>query len=296
MPLSLSRCSPMALMVPAVASNRRRMRDGLTDDMIAAGQEVNALTTSRGTTLTASATPHALPASPTEVVSAANNTIEAEWIRIWIHNMSATATNTDALLNIYIGDAGSETLFIDSLSVGWSPTGYAVGLPRTYWFPVRIPRGTRVSASLRSLIASDVCELVIEFGLANGRHWVGSGVETLGETTASSRGTSITPATTGSGWTSIGTSGRRYRHLSVGVQGNNDTTVVATWFHWYVGTGSAILQDVGAMVTRIDSTEAHEARDTGRWCDIPSGTALQLNVYSGAAPSGLVYATLHGVF
>jgi hypothetical protein len=244
-------------------------------------------------TISANATPHSL-GTIDELF--ASTEIEAEWIQIIVNTISVSATLTDALLNIYIGGAGAETLLIDSLSVGWSAGSTAVGLPRTYWFPIRIPRGTRVSASLRALITNETIAVGMRLGVSNGQHWVGSGVETLGEVTASSRGTSITPATTGSGWTSIGTSGRRYRYIALGVQGNNDTTLLDGWLHWYVGTGSAILQHVGAMLTRTDATEAHEQNETGRWCDIPSGTALQLNAYASAAPSGLVYATLHGVY
>jgi hypothetical protein len=252
--------------------------------------------TTTGVTCTASATPHSLPASPTEIVSAANNTIEAEWIKVIVHNMSTAATLTDALLNIYIGGAGAETLFIDSLSVGWSPTAAAVGLPRSYWFPVRIPRGTRVSASLRSLIASDTVEVIIELGVSNGAHWVGSGVETLGEVTASSRGTAVTPALSAPGWATMGTSGRRYRYVQVGVQGNNDTSLLDGWLSWTVGTGSAMLQLLGGIITRTDAAEAHSKMPRGMWCDIPSGTSLQLRSWASAAPSGLVYATLHGVY
>jgi hypothetical protein len=247
--------------------------------------------TTTGVTCTGGAA-HTLPASPTEIVSAANNTVEAEWIKVIVHNMSTAATSTDALLNIYIGGAGSETLFIDSLSVGWSPTAAAVGLPRSYWFPVRIPRGTRISASLRSLIASDTVEVIIELGVSNGAHWVGSGVETLGETTASSRGTSVTEVT----WTTMGTSGRRYRYVHLGVQGNNDTTLLDGTHMWWIGTGSAIYQKLGEILTRTDAAEAHSNMPVGRFCDIPSGTSLQVYWNADAAPSGVVYATLHGVY
>jgi hypothetical protein len=250
-------------------------------------------TTTTGVTCTGGAA-HTLPASPTEIISAANNTVEAEWIKVIVHGMNVSATSTDALLNIYIGGAGSETLFIDSLSAGWSPTGYDSGLPRSYWFPVRIPRGTRVSASLRSLIASDTCEVIIELGVSNGRHWVGTGVETLGETTASSRGTSVTNAT----WTTIGTSGRRYRYITIGVQGNNDTTIVDGWWTWAIGTGSSLLQLMMlGCIMGTDGAEAHSNTDRSGWfCDIPSGTSLQVYAASSGAPSGVVYATLHGVY
>ena len=283
----------MALLVPALIGNNTRLNSSGGTEL--RGNNLNErYTGASGASVQASATPHALTGTPTAVVNSTD--IEAEWIRIHVHGMSNTATNTNGLLNIYFGAAGSEVLVIDSLAVGWAPTADAVGLPNTYWFPMRIPRGTRISAELRALIASDLVRVSVEYGASNGLHWVGSGVETLGEDTANSRGTSITPATTGSGWTTIGTTGRRYRYIQVSCLGNNDTTAAATWLNWYLGTGSAILGHGGFMLSRIDSIEAHSFRDNGRWVDIPSGTSLQLNVYSSAAPSGLIYAMIHGVY
>jgi hypothetical protein len=283
----------MALLVPAEPTANVVSAAAGLDTIRTLGQ----FTLTTGVTLTASATPHALPASPTELLSAASNTIEAEWIRVSIHGTASSVVDTNSLLNIYLGAAGSETLFIDSLSSGWAAGVIDHGLPRTYWFPVRIPRGTRISASLRALIASDTAEVIIELGVSNGTHWVGSGVETLGEVTASSRGTAVTPANIGPAWTTIGTTGRRYRHISVGVQGNNDTSILDTWYAWIIGTGSAVYQNLAWMLTRSDNLEAHDNEtDAGWWCDIPSGTSLQLRAHSSNTPSGLVYATLHGVY
>lgn len=246
-----------------------------------------------GVTLTAHATPHTLSATRTEIIAA--TTYEAEWIEITVHEIHQAATLTDALLNIYIGAGGSEVLLIDSLSVGWAATVQAATSIR-YWFPIRIPRGTRISATLRALIASETCELMVRLGTSNGAHWVGSGVETLGEDTANSRGTAVTPATSAPSWASIGTSGRRYKHISVGVQGNNDTTALGTHLRWSIGTGSAMLQGLGGIPTDISATEWHVVDSAGRWCDIPESTALQLRAWSSGSVSGLMYATLHGVY
>src|SRR3990167_10951507 len=98
-----------------------------------------------GTGITASATPHALTGTPTEIIAA--TTYGAEWIRITFSNTTTAATNTDGLVNLYIGGAGSEVLFMDSLLAGWSSSMLVGdGDVRTFWFPVRIPRGTRLSA------------------------------------------------------------------------------------------------------------------------------------------------------
>jgi hypothetical protein len=252
-------------------------------------------TTTWGTTLTGG-TSHNLPASPTEVISA--TTIEAEWVRITIHGVFVSATLTDALCNIYIGGAGTETLFIDSLSAGWTSTVAQGSLGVSYWFPVRIARGTRISASLRSLIASDTAYIMVEVGNSNGAHWVGSGVETLGETTASSRGTSVTLGQASAGGaTSMGTTGRRYRYICPMVQGNNDTTAVAQWVAWDVtNSGGTILQGLENYLTAQSATEWWETPGYGYWCDLPESTALYLSGQSHTAPSGVVYAHLYGVY
>ena len=254
-------------------------------------------TTGLGTQLTASATPHALPASPTQLI--ASTAVEGEWLYVAIHNMGVAATVTDALLNLYIGGAGSEVLFIDSLAAGWSSTLALGNVPQRYWFPVRIPRGTRISGSLRSLIASDVGTVYVAVGNSNGEHWVGSGVETLGEVTASSKGTAVTPGSSSEGsWASMGTTGRRYRYLNMRSMGNNDTSIVAGAIAWDIGSGSAVLQGMEGKMFSIDNAsetqQMWEAR--GLWCDIPSGTALQLRGQSHTTPSGAQTGILYGCY
>lgn len=277
----------MALFVPATrqasySANFTTARPGLT---------------TLGTQLTGHGTPHSLGAI-TQLIAA--TTVEAEWIYIAVHNMNVGATVTDALLNIYIGAEGSETLFIDSLLAGWSATLAAGGIPAHYWFPVRIPRGTRISGALRTLIASDVGTVYVCVGNSNGMHWVGSGIETLGEVTASSKGTAITPGTSSEGnWASIGTSARRYRYLNMRAMSNNDTSVLATTIAWDIGTGSAVLQGMEGLMFSTDGGNEYQMawEANGLWCDIPSGTALQARGQShGASVSGAQTACLYGVF
>lgn len=275
----------MALLVPAARSQSFRSNYS--------GRP----TTSWGTTLTASSTPHALPASPTEVVT--STAVESEWVRFTFHGMAVAATITDALCNIYIGGAGTETLLIDSLQVGWSSTVALGSVPRVYWFPLRIPRATRISASLRSLIASDVAYVMVEYGVSNGNHWCGSGVETLGEVTGSSRGTSMTLGTASDGgWTSMGTTGRRYRYLTPAMMSNNDTSIVAGWTAVDVsGDNSTVLQGMENLVSIDNASELQaNVRETGFWCDVPSGTTLYLRGQSHTTPSGVQYGTIYGVY
>lgn len=251
-------------------------------------------TTTQGIVLTASATPHALPAAPTEILSATS--FEANWIEIIVKNTRTAATVTDSLLNLYIGAASSEVLLIDSLSSGWAHNhDFARGM--YYWFPLRIPAGTRLSGSLRALIASDICNLEVNYGWNPNLAWSGVGVETLGEDTANSRGTSVTAGDASEGaFTSIGTNSRRYGYITLGVQGNNDTSMASGTCSWDVGTGSAVLQGMTRFEQVQSSDEYHSNIHHGWWCDVAASTALQVRGQFSATPSGQNYITLHGVY
>lgn len=248
-----------------------------------------------GTVIAASATPHSL-GTITQLV--ASTSYEAEWIRIFVGNTALSATVTDQLVNIYIGAASSEVLFIDSLMAGWSAP-LASGSYTIYWFPVRIPRGTRISAANRALIASDTCHVLFEYGVMNGgQGWVGSGIETLGEVTGSSKGTAVTPGAGSEGsWATIGTSAYRYRYLVPGVMSSNDTTMVAETCRWDVGSGSAVYQNMADFWVYDSSTENQTPWLARGWsCDIPASTSLQLRSRSSTTSSGAQTGTLYGVY
>lgn len=254
-------------------------------------------TTTWGTAVVASATPHALTGTKTTLIAATNK--EYDRISVIVHSTYIAATITNGLLNLYLGAAGSEVLWIDSLQVGWAG-GPAAGSPgRRYVFPIRVPRGVRISAEFRALIASDTAYVILDLDHTNGSAWVGAGVETLGQATAASRGTSITPGGTSEGaWATIGTSGRKYRYILPSVMGNNDTSIVAEWDRVDIGSGSAVKQGLENFILVNNATNELNQDWTynPRECDIPASTALQVRARSHTTPSGVQYATLHGVY
>lgn len=274
----------MALLVPFA----RRLTQG--QNYTAGSRPSNTL----GTLVTASSTIHTLG---TRVELVASTAYEADWCRITCLNTGVSATLTDQLLNIYIGPQGSETILIANIQSGWS-SPVTVGIPVILWFPLRIPRGSRISADLQALISSDNCSVVFEYGFTNGETWAGSGVETLGANTAASRGTAITPGGVSEGsWVSIGTSTQKYHYLLPALMGNNDTTLTAGANSWDVGTGSNVLQEMQDFYSFDSGSEVQSQwLPRGFWCDVASGTALQLRGQNSATPGGLQYATLYGVY
>lgn len=251
-------------------------------------------TTTWGTALTASGTPHALPASPTEII--ASTAQEYDRIVIEVSEMSTSATVTDGLVNIYTGAGGSEVIFIDSLLAGWTQTQGSTGPGFTYDFPVRIPKGTRISASLRALIASDTCRVRIQLYQTGG--WCGQGVETIGQLTATSRGTQITPGTTSDGtFTTLGTTVYTWKYVVCYQIGSADTTVNVGVIATDLGTGSALIPGLENFHTTNTSGEImvpHQA--DGRWVNVPAGTALQARCQSSTTDTEAKSVIAYGVY
>jgi len=253
-------------------------------------------TTTWGTVLTASATPHALPASPTEII--ASTAYDACRVVVQIDGPWGSNTNTDALLNIYLGAASSEVLFIPNLLAGWVMPNTSTTPPaRGYLFPLFIPRGSRISASLRALIASETANVRISL-YGGDDAWAGAGVESVGAVTASSRGTNVTPGTTSDGtFTDLATTVRAFRYVFATIMGNPDTTLAADRLALDLGTGSALIAGLENFST-IDSSSEYQSHEwpEGRWVDVAAGTALQARLQSQGADAEAKSVIAWGVY
>lgn len=250
-------------------------------------------TTTWGTTLTGSATPNA-EGTTSEII--ASTTYDSNVLVVTLHGLHISATLTDALVNIKIG-ASFEYTIVPNLIAGFAATNIVAG-PRRYVIPVRIPRGTRVGASVRALIASDVvyCQLELH---NEGMLWSGAAVECLGAVTASSRGTAVTPGTTSEGaWATIGTSTRAYKAVLLALAGNTDTTATATHMAGDIGTGSAVIAGLENFCWVLSATEWTNPvdDDTFRLVQIPSGTALQARLQGHTTDAEVKYAAIYGVY
>lgn len=268
----------MALLVPAPRTRARQLNF------------TGRPTTTWGTNPVASATPHALGAK-SEIIAA--TAYRSTWLAVSIYGTTVAATNTDALVNIYTGGAGSEQILIPNLLAGWAPIVQQGA--RRYEFPLYIPRGTRLSCDMQALIASDTCSVMVE--LADLDQWAGSGVETLGANTAASRGTAVTPGAAAEGtFTAIGTSGRAYRHVYATAAGNSDTTLGNGIQGIDIGTGGALIAGLENFPVATNSLEYESQFSEGRYVEIPSGTALQARMQSDASDTEIKSVCIYGVY
>ena len=238
----------------------------------------------------AHATPHTL-GTKVEIIAA--TLYETTWIGVTIYGTTLAATDTAALVNIYTGAAGSEVILIPNLLAGWAPIVQQGA--RRYEFPLRIPRGTRLSCDMQALITVDTCSVRVELADVDG--WCGAGVECLGADTAASKGAAVTPGGAAEGtFTAIGTSGRLYRYVFATLAGNSDTTLGNGVQGLDIGTGGALIAGLENFPVATNSLEYEVPTDEGRYVDVASGTALQARLQSDTTDTEAKTVCIWGVY
>lgn len=194
-----------------------------------------------GQTLTAHATPHSKGAWTT-VLASTTYDIYGFWLGV--SSTQASNTRTDMMLDLAIGP-NQENIIVPEWLCGWR--ALAVLGPAPVYFPIFIPRGTKISARVQALIASDTAELMF-FGNAGTSAMPGplfAGCDAYGTAVASSIGTSHTPGNSGADSTAadIGsTLAKHYGAVLLMVQGTlADTNMGNAAYHWKLVLGAVQL-------------------------------------------------------
>jgi len=253
--------------------------------------------TTWGTQVTGSATPHTLGSKAQLIASTA---FDAYWVVVTIHSTSTVATNTNALVNIYRGASSAEQLLIPNLLAGWVQVPTSAFACRAFEFPLRVPRGTRLSADIQGIQASKTARVMIDLYGGGDSEWAGQKVECLGAVTGSSRGTLLTPGTTSEGsFVNLGASVSDFKYLLGMVQGTDtDTTSTNTTVALDAGVGGSVLTDLENLnVFNINTSEMSFplASSRGRFCRIPAGTTVQGRLQALGAVTEPIDAAVYGV-
>ncbi len=250
-----------------------------------------------GTLVTAGGSAHTLGSTFTQIFAATS--FDTEWVEIIIHGVQTAATDSRALLNIYIGASGQEQILIPNLLANGGTIAATACMPKVYRFPLRIPMGSRISAKSQALIVSDNVYVIMNLiGGSQLDSWVGAGVEAIGVSVAASAGTAITPGTTADGtFTALGTTVNELRYIYVMHGGPNaaDTTQNAGATSIELGVGSTLLPGLQLFLANLETNESSGIPGTGRWRVIPAGTALQARLrFSGTAEAQ--YVAVYGCY
>jgi len=147
---------------------------------------------SRGGTITANATANTKAATWNQLIAATS--FDTVGVMIMFDDCTA---NIDYLVDIAVGGSGAEIVIIDNILVSAGATG-SLTYGGHYYFPLRIPKGTRVSARCQSgATGSNVVRICALFIGGNMMASAARGkVTTYGANTTTSGGVSIDPGAT----------------------------------------------------------------------------------------------------
>lgn len=266
--------------------------------------ETNVLTPAQfaGTTLTAPVTPqHTKEATYTELI--ASTAFDTYFVVITFNNSAAGASNSNNLVDLAIGAAGSEEIIIANLLAGFTTNTVTPGGGRSYLFPLFIPSGSRLAATSQSALVSGTVVMQVELlGGPRMPVWAGSQVITYGITTASSRGVLRTPGSSGAegAWGEIAAAtSQDHEALVLGAQGTNtDTNMTTNGILWDVGIGAAAAEEAIAenlpYMTHSSETTGQQRPWLPIYLPIPSGTRLSVRG-SASGTAEAIDCALYGV-
>ena len=243
-----------------------------------------------GTNLVSDGTTNVEPATETELI--ASTSFDTDWVDIIFHTNATTNTDSDSLVNIKVGSAGSEQTVMSNLLAGWAAGIQAVPGPKRYGFPLRIPAGSRISATHRSVrVSTGVRCMIALYGGGQGSHWTGTQVEAVGADTANSTGTYITPGGASEGTlTSLGTTTGEWGFVLPMVGGNTDTTMNVNFLAVDLASdGSTVIPGLEDFLLLTDSSECSAPLSGGRYCHVPAGTTLNLRAQGSGTAEAMAF-------
>lgn len=233
----------------------------------------------------------------TELISAANNARDSWGLEVLITATGASATASQASVDLLIGGATDDVL-AKALLCGHAINGASQA---RYFFPLHIPAGLRIAAQLSSVRTGITARVGLWlYGGGNPPFRVGRKITTYGTQINNSRGQAVTPAASG-GTASVtqmtASSGEDHFYFLPGFQPATDTTITpAGWVNIGIGIGAATEQRIGTWWYGKDTGENLTGPQPamGAFCHVPAATRLTLLASNSgandAAYDGLIYA------
>lgn len=242
-----------------------------------------------------------LDGAVTELISAANNTQDSWGFEVVICSTGASATASEAALDLLIGGA-TDDILVSALLCGYSIGGNtaSAGAIR-YFFPVHIPAGVRIAAVLASVRTSITARVGIWlYGGSVPPFRVGRDITTYGTQANNARGQALTVTASGGAagvtqMTASTTSDHFY--MVPGFQPATDTTITpGGWVNIGIGVGASTEQRIGTWWWGKDTGESMVGPmpSLGAFGHVASGQRLSILASNSgtndSAYDGLIYA------
>jgi hypothetical protein len=231
------------------------------------------------------------------VTLVSGTTKTGSWVNL-ISRRGSSFTDTATIMDIAIGGAGSETIVVPDLMIGFRTL-------KGLTFPLHVPAGATVRARLASAQASaggatyslDVYGGEPDVGLS-----VPGRITAYGTVPASSGGTTITPsatANTKSSWTQLTAATTAPIHaLMVLVQGVSDT-MTGSYYKVDIAVGGSgsetiVIADHLLQITSVEEMTAYTPEFYPLSLNIPAGVRLAARCSAITASSSALEVAVYG--
>lgn len=276
----------MPLMMPA----RRGQTIGAQSNLAATPSATNI-----AVNVAANASANTKTASPVTLI--ASTTVESCALIVAFANNSATAAQRNGLVDIMTGAAASEVVIAANLSNTVATALSSTGGNISFFLPIRIPAGTRISARHQNSTGSTNCQVAV-FPVPMGDlppFPVFSGCEMIGADTSTSTLTAITAGNSGaeSGWTSIGSAtAQTYQAVMPVMTTAANTTMTALAYHMEWGYSSTTMGERYFTTFTNETTGNLMPNGLIDYVQIPSGTQLQIQAECSGTGESVGYGLL----
>lgn len=221
----------------------------------------------------------------------------------------ASGSAIHVLADLFLDPAGGTSWAVtlaESLMVGFSAavTTGGGGAPVYVTFPIWAPAGATFGVSAQVSTTTTYAGKVHAWSFGDpsrpGAWWCGRRVETIGVSRSTSKGQAFTPGASSawSSWTNVGSSTtRRWRSLQWTL-GGTDSAAVTGSMAFEIGVSGTRLLSIPRCYATTSNTEQQMrlTPPTPLFCDIPSGTQLQVRgAFSTTGPEENNIA-IHGVY
>lgn len=218
----------------------------------------------------------------------ASLTDDAYGLIVCINNNAASGASRNSVVDIGIGSAGNEIVLIPDIIGGNAASYITPGGGMWYFFPVRIPAGTRVAVRAQGTVttAFAVAMQTLQEPRDPSVVKAASYVEALGVGTLP-QGTSVVAGTTAEGaWTLLGTTAKPCWHWQVGAQitsADLSHNTGAIHIDLAEGDGTNFNRILADAVLHTSTAELHTLINppAGNGYEVPAGR----NIYARAQSS-----------
>lgn len=275
----------------------------MADSTILGGvRTVNAgldLATVNGTSIVSSATSNTKGAY-VELISAANNTEESSFIELVI--ATNAQTNNLYLIDIAIGEAGSEIDILENVAAMTHLATSGSANVTSFRLPKYIPAGVRISARCQANGISLTVKLMVNLGLFNSeRTSPPHKITSYGVNLGTSRGVEVATTTAGTfgSWVEISASTTEMIKALAISASRNPSNWSTGRIAFQVGVGSAGNEVVvidGAMLATSSTEKAFHYLNGAYDVTIPEGSRLAIRAASSGTNTDFNFSyIIHGV-